>query len=388
MGKVNKGKKDKQEKQEEVKILNVASEDEVVVIDTSALDKELESADGASLVIPITGGMSDKSSKKDKGESKKDKDEKVSSITETFSKFLKNEADASEIKDVSIDKIKEMLESQNLVELGKFILEHPEVMQAFIKSSKNVKEDETPEYKEEKVEDKMEEEDMNGTLVRIELNKKARKNLRETLADAMEKIDASIPVKPLFKVIEEELEINVAKIVNKLIDNLDNYDEDKFNAFIAKTVKKLENSKLNDVIKVLTGETISHLINLLFSNEQEAMNDVLTTFEYRLEKIVKLSGIEEMDEKDFKNVDDMIVAAMKKVIQEILRQADERKATEQKCEEPKFGSFGLLGKIMSDIASDSKTNTKSDKDVKSIVDNKFASSVYNTGRQIYKSIFC
>ena len=385
MGKTNNRNKGKQE--EELKILDVATEHDVVIVDTSALDKELENADGASLVMPITGGMSDKSSKKEaKKESKKDKDGKTSSISETFSKFLKGEADVSEIGDEPIDTIKEFLENQNLVELGKFIQSHPEVLEAYIKSNNNADENKSFEYQEEKIEDKMEEKEM-GKTIRVELNKKARKNLREQLVELMEKLNDTIPVKPLFKVMEEKLDVNVVKFVNKLIDNLENYDEDKFNAFLNKTVKKLESGKLADIVQVLTGETISHLVNLLFDNEKEAMADVSKTFEYRIDKIIDECGaFDDISQEDLQD-EDILYSVVGEVIDAILKEANKRKEPE-KCEKPKFGSIGFLTELFNGFG-DAEKSTKLDKGEtgKTLDTKEFADSVYAKGRQIYKSIY-
>lgn len=386
MGKLNKNNKGKSK--EEVKILNVATDEDTIVIDTSALDKELKDTEGASLVMPITGGMSDKISKKDKKESKKDKDEKASSVSETFSKFLENQ------DEVTTNSIKELLTKQNLVELGKFVLEHPEAfMEAYLKSNQDAKDetkdDKVPQYEDEKVQtkNKMEEEEM-STLVRVKLSNKDVSKLRENLGEEMEKLDKLVGVKLLFDAVQEELGVNFAKIINKLIDKLDNYDEDKFNAFIVKTIAKLENSKLGDIVRVLTGESITHLMNLLFDNEKDALHDVEETAKYRYEKIIAKCNIENMDEDDFENRDEMMVAIIRKFIRESLKEYDKIKVDveDKKSEEFEMDSFGLLKSIMAQISNTSDSKPKTQNIEKTTSGNNLCKdSIVNRAREFYRS---
>ena len=387
MGKSNKNNKGKS-KEEEVKILNVATDEDTIVIDTSALDKELKDAEGASLVMPITGGMSDKTSKKDKKESKKDTDEKVSSVSETFSKFLENQ------DEVTTDSVKELLSKQDLVKLGKFVLEHPEAfMEAYLKLNQDVK-DETkdnkvPQYEDEKVQtkNKMEEGTM-STLVRVKLSDEDVSKLRENLREEMEKLDELVGVRLLFNAVQEELGVNFTKIINKLLDKLDNYDEDKFNEFIVKTIAKLENSKLGDIVRVLTGESITHLMNLLFDNEKDALHDVKETAKYRYEKIIAKCNIENMDEGDFENRDKMMIALIRKFIRETLKECDKMKVDveDKKSEEFEMDSFGLLKSIMTQISNTSDSKPKMQNREKTTSGNNLCKdSIVNRAREFYRS---
>ena len=387
MGKLNKNNKGKS-KEEEVKILNVATDEDTIVIDTSALDKELKDAEGASLVMPITGGMSDKTSNKDKKESKKDKDKKASSVSETFSKFLENQ------DEVTTESVKELLSKQDLVKLGKFVLEHPEVfMEAYLKLNQDVK-DETkdnkvPQYEDEKVQtkNKMEEGTM-STLVRVKLSDEDVSKLRENLREEMEKLDELVGVRLLFNAAQEELGVNFTKIINKLLDKLDNYDEDKFNEFIVKTIAKLENSKLGDIVRVLTGESITHLMNLLFDNEKDALHDVKETAKYRYEKIIAKCNIENMDEGDFENRDKMMIALIRKFIRETLKECDKMKVDveDKKSEEFEMDSFGLLKSIMTQISNTSDSKPKMQNREKTTSGNNLCKdSIVNRAREFYRN---
>lgn len=271
---------EKERNEEVVTVLNEANDDQVINIDTSALDKELKEAEGgAGLVMPIRGGYSDKSNKKDKKDDKKNakQAEKSSGVKSIFSMFLKGEAEVEEVSCKSVDDIKEILEAEDLITLGKFMKKHPEILQSYFKASAKRADDSDKVLDVEiGLENKLEYIDDNEfvKLERVELDKKKRKALRRTLSKFMNVLDDRLSVKELFDFVEKELGVNVIKIVNSFLDELDSYDADDFNKFMKETVDKIQGSALVEFIEYLTGQDIITTVNFLFQNDEHAYDDI------------------------------------------------------------------------------------------------------------------
>lgn len=324
------------EKQEEnIKILNEANDDQVIEIDTSALDRELKSTDGGALVMPIRGGYSEKASK-DKKESKKNN--KKAEKSNVISMFLKGEADIKEVDCKSEDDIKLALAAEDLITLGKFMRTHPEILSTYFSdvcSDNDDEDDETvdveieyeevPEYKEES---KSEE------LPMIELSKKQRKELREVVSEMLESFNDKFSVRDLFKTIKKELDFDAVKFINKLLDRLDDYDVHDFNKFVRKTVNKIKGTEVEAFLKYLTDMSIVEAIVFLLDNKETGYENMETLINERFEEILKDPRM-----ADFVTVDDEsdeieMVTGFDKVLIEIVRsniqkdKADEKSKTE------------------------------------------------------------
>lgn len=322
---------EKERNEEIVTILNEANDDQVVNIDTSALDKELKDAEGgAGLVMPIRGGYSDKSNKKDKKDDKKNEKqiEKSSGLKSMFSMFLKGEAEAEEVSCKSVNEIKEMLEDEDLITLGKFIKKHPEILDSYLKAINTkmvndsheildvkIEVEDVPEYKEE---NKM------GKFVKVKLDKKKRKALRGMLAEFMDALDDRLSVKDLFDFIEKELGVDVIKIVNTFVDKLDSYDVDEFNKFIKKTMNDIQDSELVELIEYLTGQDVITIVNFLFENEENAYDNIKEMIEPRIEEIYldeEMEGILNIESEDDEEMLLEFVKTFVKVAKKNMRKA-------------------------------------------------------------------
>lgn len=309
------------EKQEDtIKILNEANDDQVIEIDTSALDRELKSSEGGALVMPIRGGYSDKSSNKDKKDKKNNKKEQN---TSGVSMFLKGEADAKEVDFKSEDEIKNALESEDLITLGKFIRKHPEVLAAYLNDKCDDEEEDEDKITDVEIdyEDVPEYEDDNSAdeLPVIELSKKQRKELKEDISEVLESINDKFSVKDLFKTVKKELDFDVVKFINKLLDRLDTYDVHEFNKFVRKTVKKIKGTEIEDFIKYLTGKGIVENITFLLDNKDTGYEDIEKTINEHFEQILQDPRMVEFIKIDFEDEEIEMLEGFDKVFIEVIR---------------------------------------------------------------------
>lgn len=295
---------------EEIKILNEATEDQMIEIDTSALDEELRNTEGAALVMPIRGGNSDKSKKKDKNKDKSDKakskDKKEESISSIFSKFLNGEADVNDVKVDSYEDLEDAINNEDLIALGKFLKSQPGILVDYFKNkhnkaSEDIK-DVTVDYFEDDEDKKANSDaDLNQELNnKIDLDQEERDEIREKISEFMEKLDENVAVKPLFKTIKKELGVNIVSIINDLLDNLEDYDIDKFNEFIKEAVSKIEESKLGKFIKYFTNQdsTIS-IFEFLFNSNKEDCIRITENVKDNIKKIMDDSSMKYVLAKEY-----------------------------------------------------------------------------------------
>ena len=344
-------------REDEIIILNEASEEQMIEIDTSALDEELKGTKGAALVMPIRGGTSDNSKKKEdkKDKSNKDKsgkndsEDKKPSAQSIFSKFLEGEVKADEVKYESIEDLEDALESQNLIDLGKLVKTHPEILAAYFNAvgkkpseSKEVADDENV----------VDEENNEPKPVLIKLSKKERKDIEEKISTVMDKLNSTGYIKSIFKAIKKELGVDIANTVNRLLDILDNYTDEKFNNFIETIACELDSSKASSIIKYFTGGSAADLIGYLFNNggdeDNNKFNDIKNKYSEIVTDDIMTQALSEAVGSDdlYKAVTKSIIRAIKSRVEEKLKKSESKSnRTTEEVKETKKTELRHVSKI-------------------------------------------
>lgn len=326
-GKKSTKRKGNHREDDEIVIIDTATQDDMVVIDTSALDKEI--AEGESnqdesaeeiVILPIRGRNQDNEDNND-----------------ALSMFLQGKCKKSEVKNVSLDDIKETLADQDLVSLGKFLQQNPEMLKGFITESKSKK----------KGNNKM----INQS--KYNLSKKDVKKLRELITETVESLDEKFSVKVIFNAIKDKLGVNIAKIITNLIDKLDNFNEDEFINFIDYLKDELKDTKFAKVLEYFCGKDLETIIEAVVTNDDKVCKGIYHTAEEKFNKILNSGLLDGTLSKKFKSENELIAASVTKIIDIIdegtLENIEKRQHQETKDEDVK-NSF-IRGSIIETAVS-------------------------------------